>query len=111
MKINMTQLAASRIRELNWADNELYNYFYEKFSLKVEAFGREKMSQEVIELKNRTKFWSDYCSDQSVKSESIINKQIGNMTCWFLTTGELALTDFIRVRQIERFPGSVHMIY
>ncbi len=38
----MTQLAASRIRELNWADNELYNYFYEKFSLKVEAFGREK---------------------------------------------------------------------
>ncbi len=67
------------------------------------------MSQEVIELKNRTKFWSDYCSDQSIKSESIINKQIGNMTCWFLTTGELALTDFIRVRQIERFPGSVHI--
>jgi hypothetical protein len=82
-----------------------------KFSLKVEAFGREKMRQEVIELKNRTKFWSDYCLNESVKSESVINEQIGNITCWFLTTEELALNDFLRMRQIERFPGSVHTIH
>ncbi len=107
----MTQLARSRIREINSADNELYNYFNEKFSLKVEAFGREKMNKEVIELKSRTKFWSDYCSNKSVKPESVINKQIGNITCWFLKTDELALTDFIRMRQIERFPGSVHAIH
>jgi hypothetical protein len=107
----MTQLARSRIREINRADNELYNYFNEKFSLKVEAFGREKMNKEVIELKGRTKFWSDNCSNKSVKSESVINKQIGNITCWFLKTDELALTDFIRMRQIEKFPGSVHAIH
>ncbi len=109
-KSNLTETASSRIQALNWADHKLYKHFHRKFSLIVKAFGSEKMSQEVIELRNRTNEWFDYCvgnSELPLKAKKSIIKQNGNTTCWLLTVEELDFTEFLRIRQMKLFPGSV----
>ena len=61
------------------------------------------MSQEVIELRNRTNEWFDYCvgnSELPSKAKKwiiipLINKQKGNTTCWLLTAQEMDFTKFL----------------
>ena len=75
------------------------------------------MSQEVIELKNRTNEWYDYCvGDTDLPNNTnksiivhLVNKQQDNSTCWLLTAKELDFTMFLRMRQIKIFPGSVYL--
>jgi hypothetical protein len=81
----------------------------------VKAFGSQKMSQEVNELRNRTNEWFDYCvgnSELPFKAKTsiiihLINKQKGNTTCWLLTAHEMDFTKFLRMRQMKLYPGSV----
>ena len=109
-----------RIKTLNWADVLLYKHFHTKFDKLVNEFGNEKMQKEVDELRNRTNQWYQFCvqnNSTANKSKSnknsnstiiyLINKQHNNTTCILLTADELDFTDFLRMRQIKLFPGSV----
>lgn len=86
-------MAKSRIRQINWADNTFYDYFYGKFDRLVNNFGKEKMDAEVEILKKRTKIWFDYCVEEELEvkvnnASTVIrfnNKHASNKTCWILT--------------------------
>lgn len=113
-KSNLTLAAHSRIKSLNWADGQLYKHFKRKFNLMIKAFGSKRMEEEVNELRNRANEWFEYCvgSNQPTNNSKsdiiqLLNKQRDNATCWLLTALEMDFTKFLRMRQINVFPGSV----
>lgn len=69
-RTELTETAAHRIVDLNWADTQLYKHFTQKFSLLVNAFGNEKMDREVNELQKRTNQWFDYCVGSSQNNQT-----------------------------------------
>ena len=97
-KSDLTETAGFRIRDLNWADTQLYKHFSQKFSLLVKAFGSEKMSREVNELKLRTNEWYDYCVgnqkpiENQTKSDNQTLKQRDNQTLTQRDNQTLTLT-------------------
>lgn len=52
---------SEKIREYNQADQMLYDYFLRKLNDAIDKFGRERMAQEVEELKTWNKVWYDHC--------------------------------------------------
>lgn len=108
----MSSVGLRRIRQLNRADQKLYEHFYKKFDSEVEKFGRLRMEREVARLKQKTHFYFNYCVGQTVTATSsqivrFVNQKKHNPVCKFLTNSELALTNFIRSEQLNRYPGSV----
>nr|XP_027204012.1 galactose-3-O-sulfotransferase 4-like [Dermatophagoides pteronyssinus] len=109
-KHKISSTGIKHIEELNHADQLLYDYFNKKFDSKVRKFGREKMKQEINELRRRTKLYYDYCVNKTITKNHIIrfvSDREDNLQCQFLTNNELTLTYFIRNEQIKRYPLSV----
>lgn len=79
------------------------------------------MQREVAELRQRTKFWYDFCVDETITNSDnkkkspvvslvkITNKEKNNDTCSLLTAKELDFTKFLRIRQMKRYPGSMFL--
>jgi hypothetical protein len=86
-KTSISEIASSRIKALNYAYLQLYNHFRNKFSLEVKTFGTDKMNQDIMQIRNRTKEWFDFCVDDTelYPKQSVIirimNKQVENTNC------------------------------
>ena len=111
-KNNVDQIGQNRIKELNRADQKLYEHFLQKFNHAVNRFGKQRMQGEVNRLKQKTRFYYRYCVGEAVTGNNsqivrFVNMKKYNPMCKFLTNSELVLTNLIRKEQIQRHPGSV----
>jgi len=111
-KNNVNEVGVRRIQQLNRADQMLYEHFSRKFDDAVRQFGRQRMQREVARLRQKTRFYYNYCVGDEVthnNSEIVrfVNVKKYNPVCKFLTNSELSLTNFIRSEQLKRHPGSV----
>ncbi|XP_054169274.1 galactose-3-O-sulfotransferase 4-like [Oppia nitens] len=80
-KSGLTEMSKYRLRDMNWADHQLYKHFSQKFSLMVKAFGSQRMKQEVNELHYRTKQWFNYCvGNDSIHRNNNNNSNNNNET-------------------------------
>ncbi|KPM03166.1 galactosylceramide sulfotransferase-like protein [Sarcoptes scabiei] len=109
----VNKIGDKRIRELNRADQMLYEYFSQKFDEKVQKFGRKRMAKEIEKLRDRIGIFYEFCVNKAFASEQsnniirFVTQRENNLLCQFLTHSELSLTKFIRTQQIKRFPLSV----
>lgn len=113
------QLAVERIRRLNAADVQLYDFFLEKFKQRVNEFGKERLEREVQQLRSRRRKWFDECVDtrktkQTLKLSNSVRLNIvqfvtknEDLTCRLLTAKELELTKMVRTHQLHLYPDSV----
>lgn len=111
-KHQINELAARRIKELNKADQMLYEYFTNKFDRQVKKFGEKRMRKEIEKLKERRKYFYNLCVEKTITTDKskivkFITQNKHNLECQFLTYPELQLTEFIRKEQIKKHPGSV----
>lgn len=118
-KQNIGELATDRIKKLNQADVELYEYFLEKFKTKLESLDKEDLNRDLQELAARKKYWFDECVDVKKMKQNLLNtttksnilqfdsRKDNLTTCKFLTSKELELTKLVREKQIKSHPDSV----
>lgn len=118
-KDDIGDLATKRIKKLNQADVQLYDYFLDKFKQKITVLDKKKLEKDVEELKSRRKYWFDECVDtQNMKPNFKITNDLqlnilrfstkkDNLTCKFLTSKELELTKLVREHQLKLYPESV----
>ena len=111
-KQNITDIGKSRINKLNMADKMLYDHFVQKFDTQVERFGKERMSQEIKQLQNRTLYYYNLCVGNTFTgTKNLIvrfeNQRKDNLVCEFLTRSELSITSFIRNHQLMIKPNSI----
>ncbi|RWS05272.1 galactosylceramide sulfotransferase-like protein, partial [Dinothrombium tinctorium] len=114
-KQELSKEAKEQIKALNWPDLMLYVYFEKKLKLQIMQFGEDAMKKEIVQLKKRVQFWYDFCVEKEYQRSvygnkvfSFKGKNLNHTTCYFLTTPELTLTEFIRKKQLQQFPGSVY---
>lgn len=112
-KHNITEAGYERLRKLNFADKLLYDHFAQKFAHQVEQFGVQRMKTEIERLQKKTKYFYDYCVDQTFVNRGypvvgFLNQKKNDIMCNFLTNSELRITKFIRQQQLQRAPGSVY---
>ncbi|GFY62066.1 galactosylceramide sulfotransferase [Trichonephila inaurata madagascariensis] len=108
-----------RLVKFNSADMTLYKYFSHRLSERITEYGREKMSEAVEELKNRTRMWYDLCVQKQDFQNKVINskryftnrmvmayvkKKDVNTTCDDLTTQEPIFTEKLVYKQRYMFP-------
>lgn len=111
-KNTVNEVGVRRIQQLNRADQKLYDHFSRKFDQAVNKFGTERMRHEVTRLRQKIRFYYNYCVGDAVTRNNsqivrFVNLKKYNPVCKFLTNSELTLTNFIRSEQIKRHPGSV----
>ena len=119
-KDEIGQLAIERIRQLNSADVQLYEYFLKKFKQRLGQLGEERLERDVQQLRDRRKYRFDQCVDtkktkQTLKSTSAVRlnivqfatKKQHDLTCRLLTAKELELTRLVRSHQLQLYPDSV----
>jgi hypothetical protein len=103
-----------RIRELNEADNRLYQHFKAKLNSEIEKFGINRMKKEVEKLNSEIKKYYEYCVEEYVVEPkrnlvSYSNKQKFNITCILLTMKANTLTNYLRSVQSQLYPESVYI--
>ena len=119
-KHEIGQLAIERIRALNQADVQLYDYFLARFKQRLASLDPERLDYELQQVRSRRRHWFDQCVDtgktrQSLRSTAsafrpnIVQFATKNddLTCRFLTAKELELTRMVREHQLRLFPDSV----
>ncbi|CAM1306314.1 Uncharacterised protein r2_g1608 [Pycnogonum litorale] len=115
-RADITESVANQIRIVNMADQMIYEHFYKVFQQKVTEFGKEKMRREVEILRQRVKWWMEYCLEGIYddpnklppSSRMIVDDVKGykmrailaDNDCEFMTKSEMALTEEWRHRQI-----------
>ncbi|KAJ6217974.1 hypothetical protein RDWZM_009131 [Blomia tropicalis] len=114
-KHEMNDLTRKRLSELNNADQQLYDHFVAKFDRQVEQYGRRRMQHDVQRLKQKVKFYYNYCVRESVTKNNsqvirFVNVKRYSPVCKFMTNSELSVTNFIRNEQLKRYPGSVFSV-
>ncbi|XP_022079080.1 galactosylceramide sulfotransferase-like isoform X2 [Acanthaster planci] len=108
---------ADKIRQWNFGDVQLYNTFNRTFWKKVEAFGHERMRQEVAQLRQRREFFEKLCIAEVVSEDYEVWRPPGididsfklkpeameNRTCLRMAQTELPYSDRIREIQVQRY--------
>ncbi|CAM1306313.1 Uncharacterised protein r2_g1607 [Pycnogonum litorale] len=103
----ITESLANQIRAVNMADQMIYEHFYKIFQQKAKDFGNEKLEREVSVLRQRVKWWMEYCLEGIYDDPSKLplsnRMQRGNVKgykmrktlvdndCEFMTKSEIAL--------------------
>ena len=116
-KYKIGQLAIERIKKLNQADLQLYDYFLAKFKQKLTSL--RDLDGEVKELRARRKHWFDECVDTKKRQQNLksmestpaniiqFTSKKNDLICKLLTSKELELTKLIRDNQLKLYPDSV----
>lgn len=97
---NFSDAVTRMVSSVNFADAKLYNHFLNKHYSQVEAYGADKMKQEVTELKLRNQNMFTKCQSEK-KSKTI---QAGSK-CWLMTRSEMQLTQFLVDHQQQKYPN------
>lgn len=113
-KTKLSASARSRLKTLNSADALLYRHFLDKLDKQIEAFGRDRMAEELSELQKETDFWYHQCvkkqdllkriktphqQEANPRVMAFLPNNDSNSTCWALTIPELEFTDHLRAKQ------------
>lgn len=119
-KHEIGRLAIERIRALNRADVQLYDYFLAKFEQRLARLDKQRLERELRDLRSRRRHWFSECVDipktkqQLQQTGSAFRPNIvqfatknDDLTCRFLTAKELELTRLVRTNQLRLFPDSV----
>lgn len=106
-KTNLTVEEKQKLRSVNQVDTKLYNHFFKIFKAKVEAYGVERMKQQVDKLINMNFDFYQKCVDQVstrgyAKTFSYDIKKGAPLKCFFLAQQELHFTQQLRKEQIYR---------
>ncbi|XP_064485203.1 galactosylceramide sulfotransferase-like [Ornithodoros turicata] len=110
-KTPLPRSAAKTLKRSNVADEALYAYFVRKFDLRVEAFGKERMREEVMMLESRLKFWYkrcvhfDYRTRDSQVYEYYMKRQNASterVMCRRLSLPEQSFTEELRQQALKR---------
>lgn len=100
------------LRELNYADVELYDHFLAKHRRQVLAFGVERMSEEVLSLKTLREDYSRRCAAketakrQAPEGDKNVTQAKGDAdampeSCYTLSLTEIPLIKAVRQKQIR----------
>lgn len=128
---SLSEMEKDRLRKINHADGMLYSRFLRRFEMAIDAFGRDRMTEEVQQLRERTQRWYDLCvkgeqrpKKPAAKSKYYINSKvlllktntdISNNTCKSMTIEELPYTDILRKKQqikyFKRFAGTLSLVF
>ncbi|KAL1417505.1 hypothetical protein MTO96_000602 [Rhipicephalus appendiculatus] len=105
---------AADLRALNAVDTLLYEHFARRFEQRVEAFGRQRMQEELDLLEQRTSFWYQQCveeetradkKDKYVYSDLVLTLRVRNTSsemCVRMTETELRFTKRLRIKQLHK---------
>ncbi|XP_063595574.1 galactosylceramide sulfotransferase-like [Penaeus indicus] len=105
------------LRELNYADVELYEHFLAKHRRQVLAFGVERMAKEVLSLTKLREDYSRRCAPKK-KAKGRAPERGKNTTqakgaanamaesCYLLSLSEIPLIKAVREKQIRMLSGS-----
>ncbi|GFT59445.1 galactose-3-O-sulfotransferase 2 [Nephila pilipes] len=115
-KKNLSEEAVKNLEDWNWGDKMLYDYFLTKFHKTINEFGRERLNNEVQELRKRRNEWFEYCIQKKVEAKNltsyniwsnkvtgyVLKPNIKNETCEDLVKPEKYFTSEIRQHQLIR---------
>ncbi|CAL4071509.1 unnamed protein product, partial [Meganyctiphanes norvegica] len=115
VKKNLPLLTQEKVREMNSADALLYDHFLNKHNTAVAEFGKQRMADEVAELRGLRDEYFEECGVKEVKGRdpdlkfkeysSLVSAYfMANNTdtnCFLLSLPELPLVDTVRQHQIE----------
>ncbi|KAI1307275.1 Galactosylceramide sulfotransferase [Halotydeus destructor] len=115
MSSPISEDSMNQIKRINAADVQLYRYFYDKFEKRVEDFGRDRMKEQVNQLRNMTDSFYRKCvldeqplnlvvSDKFNPSSKVLamrqrSSHDDESLCTKLTTQELIYTEKLKERQ------------
>lgn len=107
----MSDFERQRVVELNSVDNNLYNYFLNKFRARIRDYGEERMKKE-IEILLALNFELQFRCVEEVNTKGYGHTQAyklrdeGDRLCYMATQGELPFTEELRNVQQAR----IHVI-
>ncbi|CAL4071511.1 unnamed protein product, partial [Meganyctiphanes norvegica] len=115
VKKDLPLLTQEKVREMNSADALLYDHFLNKHNTAVAEFGKQRMADEVAELRGLRDEYFEECGVKEVKGRdpdlkfkeysSLVSAYfMANNTdtnCFLLSLPELPLVDTVRQHQIE----------
>nr|XP_054774342.1 galactosylceramide sulfotransferase-like [Lytechinus pictus] len=113
----LSDVTAERIRKWNNGNTELYRFFNETFWRKVKEFGEDRMREEVAKLEEVNRRMADRCVQKEIlnavwhpdgvdiKSYKVKDSARNDRDCQLITKGELAFTNYLRKKQLEKYFG------
>jgi galactosylceramide sulfotransferase len=112
-KAEVNQDLSNRIQSWNHADTLLYDYFNKTFWQKVDAFGRDKMANELVDFQKQQKLAEEECieSYQPFKKKPwILGAKLRphpTDKCKHLAWSETVYGEFLRDKMYKTIPGLV----
>ncbi|XP_022112249.1 galactose-3-O-sulfotransferase 2-like [Acanthaster planci] len=108
---------AAKIRQWNYGDVKLYESFNRTFWQRVDAFGVDRMKEEVSKLRERNQYYKEHCIAEVTNQNSrvwhpqgipidsfLLRKEAaGDTMCVRMAEPELLYTDHIRQVQKSRY--------
>jgi len=94
-----------KLKELNWADYRLYNYFKNKLHKEIDKIGRSKVTRVKQQIQDRTDQLFDECMEPATTTGWISNPRIKaskakNQTCTLIVKD---ISNYLQAEQINRW--------